>query len=230
MLSFKTFFLSLILLLSVVFILSVPIKVQAATFEEQVVSLINAERQKQQLPPYATSDKLFQASLNHNTTMSTCAKTFGVNSCFQHQVSLAGESALLARVKATGYSPQAVAENIAWGYTTPDGMVSGWMGSSGHKANILGSYKDIGCDFLDSNGTYSGMYWTCDFGKSLNTTSTPTVTPTRTPSMITPTPTLKVTATPFPTQRPTLTPTPTVTSSPTKPWWCVYTPTNSLCK
>lgn len=208
----------------------------AATVEEQTVTLINSERQKQGLSSFNFSDKLFQSASKHNTTMSTCAKTYGVNSCFKHQVTLLSEPILMERVKVTGYNPRAVAENIAWGYTSPASVVSGWMGSSGHKANILGSYKDVGCDFLDAaNGSYTGMYWTCVFGTSfsISTAPTPTLTPTKNP---TPTPTYVavVTATPTPIRIVTSTPTPTPTSinpTPTeKPWWCVYVPTHYMCK
>lgn len=230
------------------FFFGFAIKVSAATFEEDVVSLINSERQKQGLVKLNYSDKLFQASLKHNNIMFDCSKTYGVNSCFKHQVTLLNEESLLPRIQKTGYNPQAVAENIAWGYQTPASVVSGWMGSSGHRANILGNYKDIGCDYLDAlNGSYQGKYWTCDFGRSFNsvsTTSTPT--PTRTPTMtIQPTSATTKTPTPIPTLRPTSgqatptissnTPTPTPTQSSSNPtpgsheWWCKYAPGSYFC-
>lgn len=38
-----------------------------------------------------------------------------------------------------------VGENLATGYRTPSAVVSGWMGSPGHRANLLGgSYEDVG--------------------------------------------------------------------------------------
>ena len=222
------FVLSLFLLAGVV--TDISVNAHAASFEEQIVTLINSERQKVGLSSYSSSEKLSQASINHNTTMSTCAKTYGVNSCLVHQVTLLKEANFFDRIKATGYNPQSAAENIAWGYTTPQAVVSGWMGSSGHKANILGSYKDVGCDFFDAlNGSYQGMYWTCDFGKSLivsspSTTPTPTLRPANTP--------------PVPTNMPTITPTstagssatPTPTTIPSKPWWCQYVPNSNHCK
>ena len=213
-------------------------KVFAASYEEQVVTLINSERQKSSLAPLLYSDKLFQAAYKHNTLMADCATSHDFNSCFTHQITILNEPILMDRVKATGYNPQSVAENIAWGNLTPDSTVTAWMNSSGHRANILGSYKDIGCDYIDSmNGSYKGIYWTCVFGKSFSTTTstptpTPTLRPTATPSLkptLTPTPT----KTPTPTIRPTNTPTPafpTPTPSTSKPWWCVFIPTYYLCK
>lgn len=50
------------------------------------------------------------------------------------------------------------AENIAMGSKTPEGVMDQWMGSKGHKANILGSdYTRIGVGlYVDSRGDY---YW-----------------------------------------------------------------------
>lgn len=223
-------------------------KVHAATFEEQVVRLINTERQKQGLTPYNYSEKLYQASLQHNNAMFDCSKTHSFNSCFQHRVTLLNESTLMNRIKDTGYNPQSVAENIAWGYTSPASVVSDWMGSSGHRANILGNYKDIGCDYFDgSNGSYKGMYWTCDFGKSFSAsnvtptltrvltptpTRVPSPTPTRSPSL---TPRLTSAVTPSPTRVPTPTTNPSVTPTLTiipgsNAWWCKVAPTSMFCK
>ena len=56
-----------------------------------------------------------------------------------------------------GYGTGA-AENIAYGSTSPDVIFGMWMGSSGHKANILmASYKVIGIG-------QHGSAWTTDFG------------------------------------------------------------------
>ncbi len=197
-----------------------PFQVVASVYSDETVNQINQQRQKQGLTPYTNSDLLTKAARNHNTTMFNCAKTYGVNSCFSHQVTLLSEPYFFDRIKATGYNPQSASENIAWGYTTPTAVVNGWMGSAGHRVNILGNYKDIGCDFLDGlSGSYQGMYWTCNFATS--NSQQPTVTPI-------PLPSLTPTATPTPTTPKTITPTPT--SIPQKPWWCAYVPSYPLCK
>ena len=51
----------------------------------------------------------------------------------------------------------AAAENVAQGHPTGTAMHNGWMGSSGHRANILGGYTDIGIAFLSSGGTTWGV-------------------------------------------------------------------------
>lgn len=51
------------------------------------------------------------------------------------------------------------AENIAAGSATADGVMQQWMGSSGHKANILGEdYTRIGVGMCEVSGGY-GYYW-----------------------------------------------------------------------
>lgn len=208
----------------------------AQTLEESVVTLINSERQKNNLSSLNYSSKLYQASLNHNTMMSNCAKTYGNTSCFKHTVALLNEATLLNKIKSTGYNPQSVAENIAWGYTSAQSVVNAWMNSSGHRTNILGNYKDIGCDYLNP-------YWTCDFGKAFSQTTSPTgsVMPTATPTIVRPTTTTQPTRipnTPTPTKSTNLnvTPAPSESSTPVnpvltgKPWWCGYVPTHYLCQ
>jgi len=191
-----------------------PIKVNASTIEDEAVSLINTERQKQNLPPVVSSDKLYKASLTHNNLMVDCAKQYGNNSCFTHTVTLLNEPTLLTRIKATGYNAQAVAENIAWGYSTSGGIIGAWMSSSGHRANIMGNYKEVGC-------SYVAPHWTCDFGRTAQITQA-TPTPTKT---TTPTPTKAISITPTIIVSPSI-PLPTEG----KPWWCSYAPTLSQCK
>jgi uncharacterized protein YkwD len=53
-------------------------------------------------------------------------------------------------------------ENIARGYSSVSGVTAGWMGSAGHRANILNAnYKSIFVGVAQaSNGTY---YWVENF-------------------------------------------------------------------
>lgn len=55
-----------------------------------------------------------------------------------------------------GISYKAYGENIAQGYRTPQAVVTGWMNSSGHRANILNaSFTQIGVGYVAD-----GNYWT----------------------------------------------------------------------
>ena len=48
-------------------------------------------------------------------------------------------------------------ENIAYGYVSPEAVMTGWMNSPGHKANILtGSFTEIGVGCFEKNGR---LYW-----------------------------------------------------------------------
>jgi hypothetical protein len=48
-------------------------------------------------------------------------------------------------------------ENVAQGHPDAGAMHAGWMASPGHRANILGSYTDVGIAFLSAGGTTWGV-------------------------------------------------------------------------
>lgn len=51
----------------------------------------------------------------------------------------------------TGYQYQAAGENLAYGFTSSSGAVTGWMNSPGHRANILnGAYSEVGFGIANS--------------------------------------------------------------------------------
>ena len=47
-----------------------------------------------------------------------------------------GRRDLSDRLSETGADYRRAAENIAWGYATPEAVLAGWLDSSGHRANI----------------------------------------------------------------------------------------------
>jgi uncharacterized protein YkwD len=69
----------------------------------------------------------------------------------------------LDEIRAAGYPGGWLGQNAAVGYGSSDSVMQGWMGSSGHRANILsGTYRDLGVGCAkDGNGT---LWWTQDFG------------------------------------------------------------------
>ena len=85
---------------------------------------------------------------------------------------------MVSRVVATGYGYSQLAENLAAGPTTAEGVVASWMNSPGHRANILNcGLRELGVGYyvqLDDqsnvrldNGHLGGpyrYYWTQDFG------------------------------------------------------------------
>jgi uncharacterized protein YkwD len=70
------------------------------------------------------------------------------------------------RAAAQGYSA-GVGENIAAGYATARAVIVGWMNSTGHCRNILGSARDIGVGTAPSpRPNYTQDFGDYDFGAS----------------------------------------------------------------
>lgn len=129
-----------------------------ADFVARVVALTNAERSKVGLSALTTNAALTRAAQGYAATL---ADNPG---CFGHTCG----SSLTQRLGRAGYtSPRAWGENIAWGYTTPEAVVAAWMGSSGHRANILSrNFKEIGVGLTSSTvaSTKGRLYWVQNFG------------------------------------------------------------------
>ena len=59
-----------------------------------------------------------------------------------------------------GIAYMTAGENIAAGYGTPADVMSGWMNSEGHRANILnGSFGQVGIGYYTDPNTAYGTYW-----------------------------------------------------------------------
>ncbi|KAL4129962.1 hypothetical protein PRIC2_005968 [Phytophthora ramorum] len=70
------------------------------------------------------------------------------------------------RVTAAGYKWNRVAENVAAGQANVAAVMVSWMKSTGHRANILGDYTQIGFSYAYSSSSTYKHYWTQDFAKS----------------------------------------------------------------
>lgn len=133
-----------------------PAPPPVSQFASEVVALTNAERAKVGCPALTMDAQLNQAALGHSTDMA-------VNDYFSHY-SLDGRTPW-DRIKATGYTYSRAAENIAAGYSTPASVMAGWMGSSGHRANILNcALTEIGVGYYyhspDTGSVNYRHYWT----------------------------------------------------------------------
>lgn len=119
-------------------------------------------------------------------------------------------------ITAAGYSYTAAGENLAYGFDTSQDVITAWMGSTEHRANILGgAYKDVGFGIANSDNYQGGGPETivvAEYGEPATVTPAPvssapaSQTPVATPA----TPTS--TATPTPTTTPSPTPIPPVSS------------------
>lgn len=130
-----------------------------AAYEQQVVELVNQERLNNGgLPPLKRVTELDQAARYH-------AEDMRVDSYFQHDSYDGPGGATFAcawstRIGAFYTGASSMAENIAWGYGSPANVMSGWMGSTGHRNNILTTSRwEIGVGYA------SGNIWVQDFGR-----------------------------------------------------------------
>jgi uncharacterized YkwD family protein len=120
------------------------------TFEEQVVKLVNEKRA-------AAGLKALKSTSSLNNAAEKKSKDMRDKGYFSHTSPTYGN--LPSMLKKFDISYKAAGENIAAGQTTPASVVSSWMKSPGHKANILSKkYTHIGVGYV-SGGNYR-HYWT----------------------------------------------------------------------
>ncbi|MDX5350229.1 MAG: CAP domain-containing protein [Paracoccaceae bacterium] len=100
----------------------------AAGVEETVLAGINAARAKAGCAPLRINAKLMAAAKSH-------ARAMAEQNFFGHTGK--DGSRFSNRIKRQGYSYRAAAENIAAGQKSASQVVGNWLGSSGHRRNIL---------------------------------------------------------------------------------------------
>jgi hypothetical protein len=139
------------------FLLATPLQAACPTaYEEDVLLLVNQERANHGLPPLVMDDRLLTAAQGHALDMAT-------NNFMSHTGS--DGSSARDRIVAAGYTGPSWGENVAAGFSTPGSVVSAWMGSPGHRANILNpGFEHIGVGWSWSGATVYGSYWAQSFG------------------------------------------------------------------
>ncbi|WP_344078230.1 CAP domain-containing protein [Luedemannella helvata] len=128
-----------------------------AELEDRVFALTNQARAREGCGALRRDGKLVKAARAHSTDMAR-------NRFLEHTGS--DRSSPGTRIERAGYSAgSGWAENIAYGYATPEAVMDGWMNSSGHRRNILNcGLKALGVGVARAaNGS---LYWTQDFGGS----------------------------------------------------------------
>ena len=117
------------------------------SYEAEVVRLVNVERSKQGLKPLAEDWELSRVARYKSEDMQK-------NKYFSHTSPVYGSP--FEMMKSFGISYRSAGENIAKGQATPAAVVSAWMNSAGHRANILStSFTHIGVGYVEN-----GKYWT----------------------------------------------------------------------
>ena len=116
-------------------------------YEQVVVRLVNAERASYGLPALSIRADLCQYARIKSQDMHD-------SGYFSHTSPNYGSPFDMMKSFDITYSH--AGENIAMGYSTPEAVVSAWMNSEGHRANILSaSYTELGVGYVADGG-----YWT----------------------------------------------------------------------
>ncbi|MBO5743328.1 MAG: SafA/ExsA family spore coat assembly protein [Clostridia bacterium] len=118
-----------------------------SSFEAEVVRLVNIERSKNGLKPLTHDWELSRVARYKSQDMKN-------KNYFAHESPTYGSP--FDMMRSFGISYRSAGENIAKGQTTPQKVVTAWMNSQGHRANILNkNYTHIGVGYVAS-----GNYWT----------------------------------------------------------------------
>uniref|UniRef100_UPI001FEBFF6B CAP domain-containing protein n=1 Tax=Catellatospora sichuanensis TaxID=1969805 RepID=UPI001FEBFF6B len=123
--------------------------------EDQVAALVNGERERAGCRRMHKDERMSIAARLHSADMARY-------DYFSHTGR--NGSSFVDRLEHAGYPRgHAAGENIAYGYSTAQAVVEAWMGSTGHRNNILN------CDARASGVglSYQGRtaYWTQEFGR-----------------------------------------------------------------
>jgi|SRR5437868_4983487 len=151
---------SVTILMAIVSILHIGVVAAApldtGDYIARVIELTNQERANAGLAPLSESVELQDAAQGYSEVLAS-------SGCFEHTCGPVPNFA--DRDGQAGYTGwTALGENIAAGYRTPEDVVTGWMASPGHRANILSSnFTEIGIGVSSGAGKF-GTYWTQEFG------------------------------------------------------------------
>lgn len=118
-----------------------------SAYEQEVIRLVNEERAKYGLRPLSENWELSRVARYKSQDMKD-------NRYFSHTSPTYGSP--FTMMKNFGITYRSAGENIAMGQRTPKEVVTAWMNSSGHRANILNaSFTEIGVGYVKD-----GNYWT----------------------------------------------------------------------
>jgi uncharacterized protein YkwD len=125
-----------------------------SAFETEVLALVNTERAK-----------VGKTALKCHLPVAAVARAYSQSMCDNRFFSHTGHdgSSPWDRIKAAGITYKGAGENIAAGQTTPAKVMTSWMNSSGHKANILGNFTHLGTGHVKCVGGKYSHYWTQNF-------------------------------------------------------------------
>lgn len=117
------------------------------SYVKRVVELVNEERARAGLSAL---------ELDMGITAAANVRAVEIKQSFSH--TRPDGSSFSTALKEQGVSYRGSGENIAWGQKSPEQVMSAWMNSEGHRANILNAaFRKIGIGYYqDQNGV---NYW-----------------------------------------------------------------------
>ena len=131
----------------------------AAAITGSIADLTNVERSRAGVSPLRVEGRLMKAAQIQAEQMASLGR-------MDHVLSDGPYPAPQDRLAAAGYKWRAFAENIAYGQRGAEDVTESWMGSAGHRANMLnGVYTEIGTGYaVDPRGR---TYFVQVFGKPM---------------------------------------------------------------
>ena len=130
---------------------AVPLRDAPAGWEQEMLAGINAHRANARLAPLSWCPTLAGAAQRQSQAQADQNRMF--------------HSSIGPNATSAGYTGwRSLGENVAQGQPTVGDVMTVWMNSSPHRANILGAFEHVGFgQARSSNGT---IYWTQSFGSS----------------------------------------------------------------
>lgn len=137
---------------------TIPMLPKAASTPEtltdaEILAAINAVRAANGAPPWAYNSRLEVAARSQ-------ARLMAQKNTMSHDLGVT----LRERVTAAGYLG-AVGENVGKGYTDLQGVIGGWMNSSGHRNTLL-SHRFVEFGLAAARGPGGKLYWAMIAGGS----------------------------------------------------------------
>jgi uncharacterized protein YkwD len=124
--------------------------------EAEVVRLVNVQRVAAGCKPVVVDPTLVRLARAHSDDMAGRAG-------FRHNGS--DGRTPFQRMTAAGYDYSVAAENIAAGQPNAASVMTEWLASPGHRANIVDCrFSEIGVGVVNRPGTTYVVYWTQEFG------------------------------------------------------------------
>ncbi|MGI5892500.1 MAG: stalk domain-containing protein [Bacillota bacterium] len=127
---------------------------ELTTMQQEIFKLVNIERSKKGLSAYKFDTSLNNMAKAHSIDMAE-------NNFFSHTSPTYGDP----QARAQKYGIRNIGENIAYGYPSAHSVVTGFMNSPSHRANLLSSsFKYVGIGLHKKPGTTNtDIYVTMNF-------------------------------------------------------------------